>query len=845
MSVTPTTFSGPYRGLEPFDESAMDFFFGRERESSLVVASLYAAPLTLLYGVSGVGKSSVLRAGVLPELRKREDVLPVVYPRFARQGQRLEVERGWQASPLSGVKETAAMALADSAPRGSEKYRRYRDVVLENDMAPLGPFLEAIARASDKLVMVILDQFEEYSLYHPKNDELFAQQFPGAVAARNRNIAFLVSLREDALARLDRFKTSIPTLWDNYRRIEHLSRKAGEEAIRGPLAVYNQRLQPGERSFVIDDDLVEAVLNQVSAGRVRLTDKGRGTVAPASLSDRIETPYLQLVMTRLWDREHQANSGRLSMETLNREGDAEEIVRSHLDGVMAQFSPGERDVSARMFDELVTPSGAKIAMSAADMAERAGFSEEAVRPILQRLEEGDRRILRRVADPEDPQAEPRYEIFHDRLGLAMLAWSTEHSSEQKREQAARQQVEQKRVVDQSIREAATRVDEALRALSDNGQRIFVAVLFMLVDSKGVRRPQTIEAMGAQSRESPSAIERVLTRLERSGLLRQMTAPPGLAAVPYQIVDDATAAAFLEWHSRYLVGETGGAKRKSGRLPGPAAEKAARQDILNAFPYRLVQELLLRGDVIPFLGAGVPLSVRSTGGSSKVLAGGPPSNEELKRVLAQVCDYPPTEFDSSDISEVASYLVQRFGRIELDLKLQELIGRPSVTPSVTHGLLADMAKERPLLILTTNYDRLMEVALQNVSAVFDVLSYVPDSSDRRDCLAFRRHGETKATILPVSKVLGGRDRTLLFRLHGGGDEEPGSYVLTEEDQIDWILRLRGRASWLVPFVAEALDNFHLLSLGHSARGWSQRALLRTVAGRSSRKASWAVSLTRRR
>lgn len=86
--------------------------------------------------------------------------------------------------------------------------------------------------------MVILDQFEEYSLYHPENDA-FADQFPGSIAPGDLSVSFLVSLREDALAKLDRFKGRIPTLWDSYRRIDHLDRPSAEDAMRLPLREYN------------------------------------------------------------------------------------------------------------------------------------------------------------------------------------------------------------------------------------------------------------------------------------------------------------------------------------------------------------------------------------------------------------------------------------------------------------------------------------------------------------------------------------------------------------------------------------------------------------------------------
>src|SRR5262249_28623703 len=61
----------PFRGLSAFGESELDalFFFGRERETGLVAANLVASRLTVLYGPSGVGKTSILRAGVSRQLR--------------------------------------------------------------------------------------------------------------------------------------------------------------------------------------------------------------------------------------------------------------------------------------------------------------------------------------------------------------------------------------------------------------------------------------------------------------------------------------------------------------------------------------------------------------------------------------------------------------------------------------------------------------------------------------------------------------------------------------------------------------------------------------------------------
>src|SRR5690348_9628993 len=71
MSVVETNVVTPYKGLAPFEDSDVDalLFFGRERETEVIVANLLAAKLTVLYGPSGVGKSSILRAGVARRLR--------------------------------------------------------------------------------------------------------------------------------------------------------------------------------------------------------------------------------------------------------------------------------------------------------------------------------------------------------------------------------------------------------------------------------------------------------------------------------------------------------------------------------------------------------------------------------------------------------------------------------------------------------------------------------------------------------------------------------------------------------------------------------------------------------
>ena len=398
----------PYKGLMPYDEADAPFFFGREAEAEIITANLMASRLTLLYGPSGVGKSSVLRAGrrAPPSLPCSGEPHRAGHPRV--RGRRLQrVARRPDHVPFCRGGERGGLLLprADANPaKGSlvDTFRFWSERI-EGDL------------------IIILDQFEEYFLYHSQEDGegTFAVEFPRAVNRQDLRTSFLISVREDALAKLDRFKGRIPSLFENYLRIDHLDRAAARSAIELPIAEYN-RLHKGDAS--IEPALVEAILDQIKTGQVMLGAAGRGVVDGANES-RIETPYLQLVMTRLWDEEAEASpTPFLRLATLERLGGAERIVRTHLDTTMSTLPPDEQDASARIFRYLVTPSGTKIAHAASDLAEYAQISPSFLEPILEKLSSTGVRILRPVAPPLDQPGLPRYEIFHDVLAGAIVDW---------------------------------------------------------------------------------------------------------------------------------------------------------------------------------------------------------------------------------------------------------------------------------------------------------------------------------------------------------------------------------------------------------------------------------------
>ena len=126
-------------------------------------------------------------------------------------------------------------------------------------------------RANSDL-LIVLDQFEEYFLYHPHEDGegTFAVEFPRAINRTDLHVNFLISIREDALANLDRFKGRIRNLFDNYLRIDHLDQEVARATIGKPIEE-DTRLHATDGQLVsIEPELVEAVLEQVKPGKIFL-----------------------------------------------------------------------------------------------------------------------------------------------------------------------------------------------------------------------------------------------------------------------------------------------------------------------------------------------------------------------------------------------------------------------------------------------------------------------------------------------------------------------------------------------------------------------------------------------
>jgi WD40 repeat protein len=375
------TPESPYKGLASFGDNELDslLFFGRNRERETIVANVLASKLTVLYGASGVGKSSLLRAGVAQALRAQEAGAVIVHDVWAGGAVEALVEsvraEAPGAGPTTGLPDTVAAAASVHGE-----------------------------------VHLLLDQFEECFRY-PDSDEVI-RQLSELLRRPGTRVTVLIALRDDALAELDVFTSRIPETFANLLRLDALDRRAAREAIVAPLERFNELTGS---TYDAEQALVDALLDQVAVG------------------DRVETPFLQLVLERLWQAERESESTTLRAQTLSEFGGAERIVHDHVDGTLAAAAPADQDVAARVLRQLVTPSGQKLSHQEGDLVTLADVTPPALRRVVAELER--RRILRGVPSVGGAA---RVELYHDVLAEPVLGWLQRFELERERRSARRQ-----------------------------------------------------------------------------------------------------------------------------------------------------------------------------------------------------------------------------------------------------------------------------------------------------------------------------------------------------------------------------------------------------------------------
>lgn len=377
----------PYKHLDYFEEHDEYLFFGRDAESRRLAELALTHRLLLLFGPSGAGKTSLIRAGATPHLRRWG-----VTPLYIRPGndptQALEsalcqnepavpvAQMGYseEQNPESGVKHRTAsfhsllrlLFRQSRAPRSGPRVNKI-SVSPDQPEIHLRQRLHDTIQQEGKKLVVFMDQFEELLTGATHQAKKRSARILGElVNDRSIDWHLIVSIREDFMAELHSLSPWLPGLFEHRLRLQSLSYDAARAAIEEPADVF---------SLDFEDGLVDAILGDLT------TTSG------------VEPPQLQIVCSSLWRDLQEMEERTFSWAGYERLGRAQEILvlylKDALTRIVAQECAAEVDrhdaETRRLLKVLIVSKETETPIPMGKAAQRAQQDPETTKRIIQEL----------------------------------------------------------------------------------------------------------------------------------------------------------------------------------------------------------------------------------------------------------------------------------------------------------------------------------------------------------------------------------------------------------------------------------------------------------------------------
>lgn len=406
--------ANPYPGLRPFVEGEQNRFFGRTSETNIVIDRILSNRLTLLFAASGVGKSSLLNAGVVPRLKDASEYnLKVIQ------------HNRWVGDAIQDLRATVLKAF--------DKDERLPDLPADLPLADLLMIAASFVRAP---LVLILDQFEEFFRYRQSQPEFssFIQSLAEITTDLDVPISVVISMREDFAMELNAFSPALPgTLFENFYRLEPLTKSAAADAIVRPAQAVGFRFATRQTVDGTEESLLSVLLNDLST-RVH----GGLYVNPVGVRERgVEPPYLQIVCERLWLLDRGNPDRQFRFESYEKAGRARGILGAYIKEKLSALSRSEKRIASLAFAQLVASRSAKNAATADTLQRALNVNQNTLDGLLVKLE--DARILRsrgrEAAELATDKSQIWYELYHDVFAEHVDRWNEEYRASQRVRQA--------------------------------------------------------------------------------------------------------------------------------------------------------------------------------------------------------------------------------------------------------------------------------------------------------------------------------------------------------------------------------------------------------------------------
>jgi len=482
--LPPEPGDPPFQGLQYFDEKDADRFFGREQLTARIVARLHRTRFLAVIGASGSGKSSVVRAGVIPALRRGQ--------RLADGGMPPTDSGKWLIhtfTPTSHPLDALAAVMTSGSPSVSALAQLREDFIQDPQALTLA-VRRYLAEKQGRHLLLFVDQFEElFTLCRSQEERetFLANLLAASGGEEGTPVTILLALRADYYAQVAEHDGLREATAQHQEFIGAMSREELVRAIDRPLAQGDWKIQEGLIEVILDDigyepgalPLLSHALHETwirRRGRTLTlsgyTEAGGVQGAVAKTAESVfrnlppeQQPVARLIFLRM------AEVGETSQDTRRRATYSELITRSTdemLINVVIKILADARLV----ITDTIQPGDTRVVEVAHEALIREwptlrGWLEEDRQGLIlhQRLTDATHEWIKMESDPGALYRGARFQ--------QALAWADTHADalslqEQDFLEASRQQVEKEA-------EQARRLAQARRL-----QRIFFAVTAILL-----------------------------------------------------------------------------------------------------------------------------------------------------------------------------------------------------------------------------------------------------------------------------------------------------------------------------------------------------------------------------
>jgi len=333
----------PYAGLSSFQEADADRFFGRTKEIAAIVNRIHDRPLLAVVGPSGTGKSSFVRAGLVPVLKRSGTAWEALVIRPGR-------------SPLSAMASCLAPLMSSSTTVEEDIQEQQRLVQrLYAEPGYVGSVLRSRARHQRRKILVFIDQFEELYTLVPdaRERQAFTACLSGIADDATSPIRVILSIRSDFLDRVPEDERFMSELSQGLFFLTSPHRDGLRDALVQPAEMAGYQFET--------PSLVDNMLEHLESTQGAL-------------------PLLQFAATQLWESRDKKTK-QLTVNAYKSMGGIAGALASHADSVLAGMTTQERTLVRALCLRLITPDRTRAIVSADELRELTQDTAEMQRLI--------------------------------------------------------------------------------------------------------------------------------------------------------------------------------------------------------------------------------------------------------------------------------------------------------------------------------------------------------------------------------------------------------------------------------------------------------------------------------